>query len=1583
VKRKNKLNCTVALIEAAFSPVVVSTEENADSASSNVPDEVKICATWFGNIPIEDVFTSGIAAKVAAGPKGFSNDGPPPPLVRIEAVVPEQDEPAESGRFICGKTGLRTFLLDNTKARSGILLKFVEPKDDHNEVIRCTWSANVAFVNKRICKANITLWKSAPPSARALTYESGGAETSAPETPVLSNYLTVEMSRLSEMIVQHCAHVSSGAVLISTLTTHWKIDKSDRLVFLWASGVTLRGGHGPSIPRGVQITNISKINQHHPRKFKSASIRKDDDMTGGAGDSSISARLLASQSSPIRPGQEFEKVPNRYILGYDDSSNEFSEKQKHDNLLHLDGALTYTAQSKQSGKIRPKRAAQSAPGGRAGAFDSIHRGEGSTLDSFNIDDDLDKLIDKDDDDQDDEIEDEDDNDDDEIRLDVSGHRKLPHRWMKKGGAERGSSAPVARLDPDSLVSKIAPQTVSETVKDVIKRAQSASVSVRPLSSPTSRHASSRSAGLSKESMVSPRKSSAYASVNSAVDDNREGKIVHDEDDINVTVRPNEPDVNSWRSVPSNMKTPAFSRILPLVGPKAHAQALAQGESERSSISVGRSVAHDPLWECPSCGIGSTASELASVSTLDVMRHYSTLLNSLRLQPRETQKLPNGARRRSDALDDCCYWPIDAAHVAAIAGGVGVYFAYVMPEGATRIIANEPYSTPYYIDKWLFQREERIHPSLPTVRQSENDEVPQLITPQVLSIQDNVPEMEPVPKDPFTLKQARRKKIDIQMMLAEEEELRSKSYKPVFSGSTPFTSPPKETRKDSPVRLLTLGIKHEESKTKAIEPKCGRGEKNGVEDFSSVLLGLSPQGRAIVRALSPTLARCFPSLSPSQINLMLQGKPVEIQTGPTGAGNPALISSVPVCSDCYCAYRAFADTLLSGQQPQQALEITSARFMRINGKVALRTEMLANSAGTISQLPDTTKRIPARTVMSAAQERQSQRKLEKESLRKPKSAANNDSKTARSSRSASRSAKSRNEEKHAVSDTPLVSENETVNNDELEIEERKLRLAKSALQEAQQMVAKIQAEKEATKLNQRELLLKAEAFVKRQETQREMIRAATEIRKRTAALDSVVESRTHSRPASAKPATSRPSSGKKKPGSNVPSRANSAKERQQQQSTQEVKHHKDAQKLQSGKTEVVLGPDGDDIFSSTTELQKPTSDSLPNASANFVSKPPRPSSAFASIPSAVSAISSSRHSSRPSSAQMRENSVTVEKKTSADKISVYEFMSGEASSSQLQLMQPSISSIASNDSSDSFSTPFAPMIQNSQIYSASSVVSLPQSALDGAPFTSTSLRPTSASMLSATSASMRTGAMLAGADWMDFYRKELNNRLGHLAPKILNSGLDSTSSTISSHSGTSIDFVLPHQQPPPPVSSVAVSPHLQESSQSQQQLQQMPHVFENAIKNFRESLKVIGASSLPPPYTPLSSTLGLLNASSVVLTPDSEPIQSRPSQLNSSSSNNSDSNIVVDTLKVSKSNSRPNSGAEHREPFSTLTGSASILALRKELNASLSDDYRRNVSRINLDVENAKPSSSISDAAYQRLLGETTLRAAAASASRAT
>ena len=49
---------------------------------------------------------------------------------------------------------------------------------------------------------------------------------------------------------------------------------------------------------------------------------------------------------------------------------------------------------------------------------------------------------------------------------------------------------------------------------------------------------------------------------------------------------------------------------------------------------------------------------------------------------------------------------------------------------------------------------------------------------------------------------------------------------------------------------------------------------------------------------------------------------------------------------------------------------SSICLLINGKVALRTEIMAESAGTLSQI-QIVKKAPIRTVMSAAQERQHQ------------------------------------------------------------------------------------------------------------------------------------------------------------------------------------------------------------------------------------------------------------------------------------------------------------------------------------------------------------------------------------------------------------------------------------------------------------------------------------------------------------------------------------------------------------------------------------------------------------------------------------
>jgi hypothetical protein len=115
-------------------------------------------------------------------------------------------------------------------------------------------------------------------------------------------------------------------------------------------------------------------------------------------------------------------------------------------------------------------------------------------------------------------------------------------------------------------------------------------------------------------------------------------------------------------------------VLPLVGPKAHRAALAQGETERVNISLGRAVSHDPLWECPSCGCNCTAAELQPVKVVDALGHYNAVLQRLGRRPRELVAAagvgPGGVpvRRNSDVLDESCYWPRDTAAVAAAAGG---------------------------------------------------------------------------------------------------------------------------------------------------------------------------------------------------------------------------------------------------------------------------------------------------------------------------------------------------------------------------------------------------------------------------------------------------------------------------------------------------------------------------------------------------------------------------------------------------------------------------------------------------------------------------------------------------------------------------------------------------------------------------------------------------------------------------------------------------------------------------------------------------------------------------------------------------
>jgi hypothetical protein len=817
LKRKHKSNCSTAAIEAAFAPPERTGAENEEGGGSGSGggQDCDICAVWFGGVPVEDIAPPG----ASSGPGGGGGASAPPAdsmgilgLNSLLGLGSEVGGAAGGGgaggaggkaasstlaslhgtvRFICGREELRAFLFDPHKEESGVLQKFVLPRGDKNEVLRCTWTQSLTIVERRTCKARISDVKHAAPSARALTYEMAGADASAPQTVVRSEYLVGTLQRLSEQMAGHVAAATGRRVMVSTMTTNWKLDRKERLVLLWISGVTVRPGAFGAVDGGGNAL----VHRPLPPAAAEAAARSPRAATAGGGGASESPRARGARR-PTRP---------RGSAADDDPPSPDGDDAEVDATARERGFATMTT--------------------LAGA----------------------------------------------------------------------SSAAAAAAQPAPAAS-VAAQALT-----AVRRAQTAGA-VRPLDTSREANAPGGTAAARGGDILRPRRSALTA--------------------------------------------PAGAQILPLVGPAAHAQALRQAESERISAQLGRHTVHDPLWECPSCGGPSSAAGLQPVPVRTIAGHYAALLAALGLRPRELE----GARRGSDALPSDCYWPVNPLAAAAAAGGAGVYFGYVMPQGWVRTAATVPFSLAFYIDRWVSLRAEGEAPDKSSSGTAANAPQP----PQggsaaaAAAATGAAGAAVPIPG----------------LSSLSKSGLPSDAAAPA-SPKNVSPKPPAQESKGARRALFDIAsfVQHESEREKAGGDGSGGGGGSGggatvdlgelTTQFSSVFFGLSPRGRAVVRQLAPTLARAVPDFAAAAAT----NKGLEAMAAETAAargamgggaaavaaataaaaavtrGGPKLPTHIPVCSDCFCTFRAFADALLEGCAPEQALSVASTRFARVQAVTA--------------------------------------------------------------------------------------------------------------------------------------------------------------------------------------------------------------------------------------------------------------------------------------------------------------------------------------------------------------------------------------------------------------------------------------------------------------------------------------------------------------------------------------------------------------------------------------------------------------------------------------------------------------------------
>eukprot|EP00294_Goniomonas_avonlea_P008149 CAMPEP_0114556688 /NCGR_PEP_ID=MMETSP0114-20121206/9422_1 /TAXON_ID=31324 /ORGANISM="Goniomonas sp, Strain m" /LENGTH=705 /DNA_ID=CAMNT_0001741909 /DNA_START=200 /DNA_END=2313 /DNA_ORIENTATION=- len=158
---------------------------------------------------------------------------------------------------------LREFLYFRDKETNGILQRFVEAKGIYNTIIRTVWSPNIFLAERRsnvfpLEDKKISLHK------RSVTYE--GDEYLSSTVSITDTLLGKQIERVCRNVVQHVFACSDGALQIGRMVLHFKVDKGDKLWFLWCSSLRLLSNPirpEPSLP--VNLSDAFTVPEHVKR----------------------------------------------------------------------------------------------------------------------------------------------------------------------------------------------------------------------------------------------------------------------------------------------------------------------------------------------------------------------------------------------------------------------------------------------------------------------------------------------------------------------------------------------------------------------------------------------------------------------------------------------------------------------------------------------------------------------------------------------------------------------------------------------------------------------------------------------------------------------------------------------------------------------------------------------------------------------------------------------------------------------------------------------------------------------------------------------------------------------------------------------------------------------------------------------------------------------------------------------------------------------------------------------------------------------------------------------------------------------
>ena len=146
----------------------------------------------------------------------------------------------------------------------GILQKFEDPKGEYNIIYRLTRSPKLSLFEKctnlkKIADKHFDIYE------RAVTYD--GEEFQTKTEPLKGRHIPQRIEKIGLNIVNHVSNITLEKIKIIRLILNFKIDRKDRIIFLWCSSLRIQNNSNIIHPRlNINMSDKGRMKHNYFRK---------------------------------------------------------------------------------------------------------------------------------------------------------------------------------------------------------------------------------------------------------------------------------------------------------------------------------------------------------------------------------------------------------------------------------------------------------------------------------------------------------------------------------------------------------------------------------------------------------------------------------------------------------------------------------------------------------------------------------------------------------------------------------------------------------------------------------------------------------------------------------------------------------------------------------------------------------------------------------------------------------------------------------------------------------------------------------------------------------------------------------------------------------------------------------------------------------------------------------------------------------------------------------------------------------------------------------------------------------------------